>query len=395
VFSFDNSLPSCDDISEQLYKIFKEYYDNHPEINGTQSIVIGHSQGGAVLANLNRQDHEEGRVRSFGAFAAFGSPMEGAPVLDNIDCLEDIIEDFCTSLKSFLVLDCVKSALDKDSVKRFLEDFLGKELVDVIEDPINNPEALDCREFAANTTSKLVTMIITPSARRDLSPGSAFIQKLKSHTMDVPGLAVIGSEEDPVSLRVMFSARHDVNFPTKFPVVGPSLTTDYFTADYDELYVVAMDRVLEQLDVYLDMAESLFEKSEVKRPKYMPKSAFCELCKLFGGTCTFNKNLCYSKCARMALFALVSIQHNFQDFDRRYRYCYGFDTYHESPFKRVVCRCYKEVGGVRVEIDAYDGPCDPGRLSGFDCQECRRGARRACVRWNTIRLMRVAATTSR
>ncbi len=60
---------------------------------------------------------------------------------------------------------------------------------------------------------------------------------------------------------------------------------------------------------------------------------------------------------------------DFQDLDRRYRHCYGFDTYNEVKLQRVVCRCKKKVGPGTVEIDEYPGPCDPDRLSGFDCQE--------------------------
>jgi len=78
----------------------------------------------------------------------------------------------------------------------------------------------------------------------------------------------------------------------------------------------------------------------------------------------------YKDASRAAIAELcVGEGSDLQDFDRRYRYCYGFDTYQEVKLQRVVCRCYKDVGPVRVEIDAYIGPCDPGRLSGFDCEE--------------------------
>ncbi len=78
----------------------------------------------------------------------------------------------------------------------------------------------------------------------------------------------------------------------------------------------------------------------------------------------------YKAASRASIAVLWNdVGNDFQDFDRRYRYCYGFDTYQEVKLQRVVCRCYKDVGPVRVEIDAYIGPCDPGRLSGFDCEE--------------------------
>ena len=78
----------------------------------------------------------------------------------------------------------------------------------------------------------------------------------------------------------------------------------------------------------------------------------------------------YKDASRAAIAELcVGEGSDLQDLDRRYRYCYGFDTYQEVKLQRVVCRCYKDVGPKRVEIDAYPGPCDPGRFSGFDCQE--------------------------
>ena len=78
----------------------------------------------------------------------------------------------------------------------------------------------------------------------------------------------------------------------------------------------------------------------------------------------------YKAASRASIAVLWNdVGNDFQDLDRRYRYCYGFDTYHEVKLQRVVCRCYKDVGPKRVEIDAYPGPCDPGRLSGFDCEE--------------------------
>ncbi len=369
-FHFDNSLPTNDEISDQVYEIYKAYYDNHPEINGTQSIVIGHSQGGPTAANINRKDDEANRQRSFGALATFSSPMEGAPVFDNFDCLENIIADFCRTLQSVSVVEILHLLITKPDVREFLKLFFGKDQLNRI-DFNTGPVNLDCDNLAQDARELLRSSITTPSAERDLRPGSQFIQNLKNHTMDVPGLAVIGTEDDPVSLRVAYSSKHDVNFPTQDQDNPNPPDSDNFTADFDEGYIEAFDKVADAVDAEADLLEAV-SKLKIARPSNVPKSAFCFTCEtLMDGSCDADQNVCSLYCAKLAneAAAVRNLLREFVNLDQRYRHCYGFDQTTETTFYRTVCKCYKDVGPTRIEIDPYPGPCDPSRLTGFTCNE--------------------------
>ena len=183
---------------------------------GNSSFIIAHSQGGLVsraaykrYVDLNFVDQ-----RSFGGIVTFGTPHQGAYILDKVPDMLDFISSSCSDLTA-------GPALEFWNGTWFLSIFPSTGFQNAVENVCN---------FMGSSIAPIVMQDYLQPITEDYHIDSDYLLDLNdfdSTLADIPEneiarVAFYGSEDDPVIWRTLYSLLNDVN------------AEDAFDADYDE-----------------------------------------------------------------------------------------------------------------------------------------------------------------
>ena len=383
-YSYSTSLENA---ASDLGTIFGN--QNHvlgEDYSGSSSIFIAHSMGGNVAQQMNYKDVQDQKSSyEYGAIATFGSPLAGAPVVKNDECFEDLIAEGCKVMTDAKVSAFFQELANEISskVSGFLKGILNKAIENTIlknTDPIVN---VACDKGSTLVFGFLRESIL-PNIGRELDPDGDVIATLKKHEVDVPSLAFWGIEEDPVSLRQIYSLEHDVNIPSKDKDNPNPPSDDEFTADYDDGYIDAVNDYKDELESQAQFWRNYIDCKKFTTYSLGVNSSTVIKCNIQGGTLvSFYTNGLFSKtvCEYCFITPKEDLAKKFdkaaqwlRDFDNNYRICFGLDDYEFVQKTVIVCNCYIDFGG--PVIATYNKPCeqldiDPTTKYGevvFDCK---------------------------
>jgi len=184
--------------------------------------VIAHSQGGIVSRELDKLIDENTWDRTFQGVVTFGTPHQGAMILNNRDELQEMIGGMCSALGegpwldtfsdgTFFVLLSLLSGIDNASDE--VCDLLVEKLL---------PFVFDLDAYYAGITEGYYV-------------GSEELEELNSYTPDIPYVAFWGEESDPVMWNTLVHV-----MPGREPnseIYGPfgANNDDYLTNQVNEL----------------------------------------------------------------------------------------------------------------------------------------------------------------
>jgi len=150
------------------------------------AFVIAHSQGGIVSRRVD-QMYTTGELgfepRSFGGLVTFGTPHQGAMIINNITDIQSWIGDACVSLSAGPVAELVEESffvdlfLDPTDYENFTEEFCGTFENNIL------PVVMD--EFLAGTTSAYAV-------------DAPYLNDLNAFDTEVPFVCFYGVETEPV-----------------------------------------------------------------------------------------------------------------------------------------------------------------------------------------------------
>ena len=180
------------------------------------SFIIAHSQGGLVSRAAYKRYVDLNAVseRSFGGIVTFGTPHQGAVLLDNVPAILDFISSSCNDLTAGPALEFWNgnwflSLLPSTGFQNAVEgvcNFIGSDVAPLVMQDYLQPITEDYH-----------------SESEVLSELNTFDEELENDPeTDIARVAFYGVEDDPVVWRTLYSRLNDVN------AVGP------FEADYDE-----------------------------------------------------------------------------------------------------------------------------------------------------------------
>jgi hypothetical protein len=201
-----NSLSGAGQIVQNTIDGLAVSYGEINEIEDNDiNFIIAHSQGGLVsraaykrYADLNVLDE-----RSFGGIVTFGTPHQGAQLLNNVPLFLDFIENSCNDL----------------SEGPLLEQWNGNWLLSFF--PSNGfEEAIHtiCDNFSHKIVPFMMADYLTPITD-DYNVGSTYLEELNefdeeledSPEANIPRVSFYGVEEAPVVWRTVYSILNDVN----------------------------------------------------------------------------------------------------------------------------------------------------------------------------------------
>lgn len=150
------------------------------------AIVIAHSQGGIVSRRVDKMytlDEYGFEPRTFGGLVTFGTPHQGAMIINNIDDLQAWIGTACVELSIGPVTEFVEDNffldlfLSPDDYEGFTENFCGTFENEVL------PVIMD--DYMAGTTSAYAV-------------GADYLETLNAFVPEIPYVCFYGNETDPV-----------------------------------------------------------------------------------------------------------------------------------------------------------------------------------------------------
>ncbi len=342
---------------------------HNPNYDPTTSIYIAHSLGGVVGLQMNYDEEEHGKEPQFGAMATFGSPLQGAKIAVNLDCFQEMLNEACKLLGSEIFRDQLKSIVDQQVQKvdiiPFIKNIINDKLADFIDFKISVPDGL-CDLVVPIGFSFMTGNVGGGPIRYDLDPDGNTISTLKQHEITIPTVTFWGTEEDPISLREIYSLGHNVNRPTIDTDNPNPPSSDYFTADYDAGYV---DQLEDLIDVFESKAQEKREEEDCSTTsRYIAYGVF-GFGGLFGQEYFFCSPKRKKRLARIE--TLEGIVRWLQDFDNRYLICAGHKEYitKNSP----VCKCkLRNPSGKIIERSTY-GLCtgnEAKEYPGYELIDC-------------------------
>ena len=213
----ENSLSGAGQIVQNTIDGLAETYGEINEIEDNDvNFIIAHSQGGLVsraaykrYADLNVLDE-----RSFGGIVTFGTPHQGAQILNNVPQFLDFIENSCNDLSEGPILEQWNGT--------WILSFFPS---DGFEEAVHSI----CENFSQKIVPFMMADYLTPITD-DYNVGSEYLEGLNEFDEDlenssegnIPRVAFYGVEDAPVVWRTVYSILNDVN------------EEEAFQANYDE-----------------------------------------------------------------------------------------------------------------------------------------------------------------
>ncbi len=192
-------------------------------ITGVQKLnnfVIGHSQGGLSPRVLERRFVENQEERLFDGLVSFGSPHQGATILNNVGMIEQLAAEGCQALSSGPIEEGISPVLEF-ALKVFTS-------VDDIQSTVNN---------TCSTVGEVILPLAfndyTADVTNDYYTGSSYINTLNQFNSTMHKIAFWGDEtEEPLVWHTVssFDPLGNLDNPNNFTV---------FTADDETLPEIA------------------------------------------------------------------------------------------------------------------------------------------------------------
>ncbi|HNF69699.1 MAG TPA: hypothetical protein PLL28_10005, partial [Chitinophagales bacterium] len=193
----------------------------------SDAILIAHSQGGIVSRRVDKM-YTTGEFgfepRTFGGMVTFGTPHQGAKILNNIEDLQDWVGESCEALSAGPVAEAVESSffldlfLDPVDYESFTEEFCNSVQNQIL------PLVMD--DYLAGTTSAY-------------SVGAPYLATLNTFVPEIPYVCFYGVETQPIFWHTLVHL---------FPGREPNNTITYgeapFGATNDETAVAFADAMI-------------------------------------------------------------------------------------------------------------------------------------------------------
>ncbi len=185
-FMVNSARPDYNNISLEAAAVeLKGDLESFPDADD-HAIVVAHSQGGIVTRRVD-QMYTTGEYgfepRTFGGVATFGTPHQGAMIINNIDEIQAWIGDACNDLAAGPVAEFVEDhffldlLLGPDDYEGFTETFCGTFETQIL------PVIMD--DYMAGTTSSYAV-------------GAEYLEDLNAFVPEIPYICFYGVEDDPV-----------------------------------------------------------------------------------------------------------------------------------------------------------------------------------------------------
>ncbi|MEO1412527.1 MAG: hypothetical protein AAFW73_21735, partial [Bacteroidota bacterium] len=236
------------DAGQDLHQIFVADGDPHMAANGIEdpnlNFVICHSQGGLASKAADKYYLDLGipyEERRFGGIVTFGTPHQGARILNSVPDIQAFLGESCVALKAGPQAEL----------------FQGNWLLDVltnIGDPFQGPSAFEAGldQLCAFIGTDVIPAVgfsgqLTPITE-DFMEGSPVVDELNNYGATIPRVAFYGVEDDPVMWRTL-----------KYFTPGNS-ANDFatFDANYDEDGVEIADENLRSYEAKMEAYHELF-----------------------------------------------------------------------------------------------------------------------------------------
>ena len=212
--TMDYSVNSLSGAGQIVQNTIDELAETYGEINFIEdkdiNFIIAHSQGGLVsraaykrYADLNALDQ-----RSFGGIVTFGTPHQGAQILNNVPDFIDFIDNSCNELSA-------GPAAEAWNGTWILSFFPTDGMIGAVESI--------CYNFSNRIVPFMMADYLTPITD-DYNVGSAYLEELNEfdeemediEEQNIPRVAFYGIEEAPVVWRTVYSIINDVNAEPTF-----------------------------------------------------------------------------------------------------------------------------------------------------------------------------------
>lgn len=172
---------------------------------GNMNFIIAHSQGGLVSrAAYKRYDSLDFvDERTFGGIVTFGTPHQGAQILNNVPLFLEFIDSSCVTLAE-------GPALEAWYGNWILSFFPADGMIDKLE--------TICYNFSSKIVPLMMADYLTPITN-DYNVGTDYLEDLNQFDSEmdqtddawIPKVAYYGVEEDPIVWRTVYSILNDVN----------------------------------------------------------------------------------------------------------------------------------------------------------------------------------------
>lgn len=183
--------------------------DTYGEINNIEdpsvNFIIAHSQGGLVSRSAYKRydDLNALEEKSFGGIVTFGTPHQGAQILNNVPQFIDFIDGSCVTLSA----GPAKEAWNGNWILSF---FPTTSMIGAVESI--------CYNISNKVVPFMMSDYLTPITN-DYLVGSEYLDDLNEFDEDmdetdeawIPKVAFFGIEESPVVWRTVYSILNDVN----------------------------------------------------------------------------------------------------------------------------------------------------------------------------------------
>lgn len=205
-FSMNNAAFSVNNAMWDSKGAYMSLGDVLPE----QNIAIGHSQGGLVIRNVDRLfpqndaglDFEPYRVAPFGGMVTFGTPHQGAQILNNVDFNgPDMARQFATKTCNDLGAGPIQEKLNTVDLG-ILNIFNG-----IARNALSGAGG-QLLSQSCNVLGNVVVPIFfddfTSGITEDYKVGSPALATLNAYASDIPKVGFYGVETEPVMWRNSF-----------------------------------------------------------------------------------------------------------------------------------------------------------------------------------------------
>jgi hypothetical protein len=172
----------------------------------SKNFIIAHSQGGLVSRAAYQNFAADGV--NYGGIVTFGTPHQGALLLNNVPWFIDYIDDSCNALTS----------------GPGLEAWYGNWFLSFIDSDVMLDKINFVCQFISNDIVPFMAQDYLASITNDYKFGAPYIAQLNEFDenminepeINIPKVAYFGEEEAPVIWRVAYSLLNDVNIEEPF-----------------------------------------------------------------------------------------------------------------------------------------------------------------------------------
>jgi|GEM_PF-1433029 len=362
-----------DENSSTTYSIGQDLYDNevptemeenlNPDYDPERTILIAHSQGGIVARQMDRYKSANGIENNFGGFATFGTPNQGAQIINNQNMVNAFLFHMADNLlagpfsdlefhENFwirMISDFANTPAIRDTIVDFFAEDVGKYLINksfpkTTEDySVGAPELTELNNYVSESKE-----IVPFYSRAKLLNSVEHLSPVKTYefNLDIPWWCL-----NPICWEIEIVENTEwVNMDIPVPISLRNL--NYFVSSPSE-----MEDFTAQDSFYnfaTDFHKTLLDyQANVDR-----NDAFASDCLICGVAGVPGRKIKRAKERRRAWQKGVDYLNSF---DRRYRAFVGILRFQTQVVNEYYCDCLEEMGNAVVDsftVGPFDDPQD-------------------------------------